>query len=77
MENKAVMIDMTEKLQVSPWKGIIRFQKRVKLSPRYIGPFQIKARGGKVAYRLDVLEELSGIHPTLQVSHLRKCLADE
>ncbi|KAD5318253.1 hypothetical protein E3N88_18199 [Mikania micrantha] len=64
-------------LKVSPWKGIIRFRKRGKLSPRYIGPFPIKARVGKVAYRLDLPEELSGIHPTFHVSHLRKCLADE
>ncbi|KAD3640528.1 hypothetical protein E3N88_29751 [Mikania micrantha] len=64
-------------LKVSPWKGIIRFRKRGKLSPRYIGPFQIKARVGKVAYRLDLPEELNGIHPTFHVSHLRKCLADE
>ncbi|KAD5317986.1 hypothetical protein E3N88_17932 [Mikania micrantha] len=64
-------------LKVSPWKGIIRFRKRGKLSPRYIGPFQIKARVGKVAYLLDLPEELNGIHPTFHVSHLRKCLADE
>ncbi|KAD2806024.1 hypothetical protein E3N88_39401 [Mikania micrantha] len=64
-------------LKVSPWKGIIRFRKRDKLSPRYIGPFRIEARVGKVAYRLDLPEELNGIHPTFHVSHLRKCLADE
>ncbi|KAD4585762.1 hypothetical protein E3N88_23363 [Mikania micrantha] len=64
-------------LKVSPWKGIIRFRKRGKLSPRYIGPFPIKARVGKVAYRLDLPEELNGIHPTFHVSHLRNCLADE
>ncbi|KAD7116834.1 hypothetical protein E3N88_04102 [Mikania micrantha] len=64
-------------LKVSPWKGIIRFQKRGNLSPRYIAPFQIKARVGKVAYLLDLPEELDGIHPTFHVSHLRKCLADK
>ncbi|KAD5802769.1 hypothetical protein E3N88_14129 [Mikania micrantha] len=64
-------------LKVSPWKGIIRFRKRGKLSPRYIGPFPIKARVGKVAYRLDLPEELNGIHPTFHVSHLRKYVADE
>ncbi|KAI3797402.1 hypothetical protein L1987_32659 [Smallanthus sonchifolius] len=64
-------------LKVSPWKGIIRFRKRGKLSPRFIGPFKILARVGQVAYRLDLPVELSGIHPTFHVSHLRKCLADD
>ncbi|KAD5803480.1 hypothetical protein E3N88_14840 [Mikania micrantha] len=64
-------------LKVSPWKGVIRFRKRGKLSPRFIGHFRIIARVGKVAYRLDLPDELSGIHPTFHVSHLRKCLADD
>ena len=64
-------------LKVSPWKGIIRFRKRGKLSPRYIGPFRIIARVGEVAYHLDLPAELEGIHSTFHVSHLRKCLADE
>ncbi|KAD6455061.1 hypothetical protein E3N88_09767 [Mikania micrantha] len=64
-------------LKISPWKGVIRFRKRGKLSPRFIGPFRIMARVGKVAYRLDLPDELSGIHPTFHVSHLRKCLADD
>ncbi|KAD3067395.1 hypothetical protein E3N88_35275 [Mikania micrantha] len=64
-------------LKVSPWKGVIRFRKRGKLSPRFIGPFRIMTRVGKVAYRLDLPDELSGIHPTFYVSHLRKCLADD
>ncbi|KAI3762252.1 hypothetical protein L1987_52677 [Smallanthus sonchifolius] len=64
-------------LKVSPWKGIIRFRKRGKLSPRFIRPFKIMARVGKVAYRLELPEELSGIHSTFHVSHLRKCLADD
>ncbi|KAK1422572.1 hypothetical protein QVD17_17855 [Tagetes erecta] len=64
-------------LKVSPWKGVIRFRKRGKLSPRFIGPFKIIARVGKVAYRLELPEELNGIHNTFHVSYLRKCLADE
>ena len=59
------------------WKGIIRFRKRGKLNPRFIGPFKVIARIGKVAYRLELPEELSKIHNTFHVSHLRKCLADE
>ncbi|XP_021984904.1 uncharacterized protein LOC110880755 [Helianthus annuus] len=64
-------------LKVSPWKGVIRFRKKGKLSPRFIRPFTIVERVGKVAYRLELPEELSGIHSTFHVSHLRKCLADE
>ncbi|KAK9051003.1 hypothetical protein SSX86_027628 [Deinandra increscens subsp. villosa] len=64
-------------LKVSPWKGVIRFRKRGKLSPRFIGPFKILARVGRVAYQLELPEELSGIHNTFHVSYLRKCLADE
>ena len=44
--------------------------------PRYVGPFKILERIGKVAYRLELPEELSNVHPTFHVSNLRKCLAD-
>ncbi|XP_022007198.1 uncharacterized protein LOC110906360 [Helianthus annuus] len=64
-------------LKVSPWKGVIRFRKRGKLSPRFIGPFKIIERVGKVAYRLELPDELSEIHGTFHVSQLRKCLAEE
>ncbi|CAH1418427.1 unnamed protein product [Lactuca virosa] len=64
-------------LKVSPWKGMIRFRKRGKLGPRYIGPFRIVARVGKVAYMLELPEELSRIHITFHVSQLRKCIMDQ
>nr|GEZ41909.1 hypothetical protein [Tanacetum cinerariifolium] len=64
-------------LKVSPWKGMIRFRKRGKLSPRYIGPFKILSRIGPVAYKLDLPQELHEIHNTFYVSNLKKCLADE
>nr|GEY56326.1 hypothetical protein [Tanacetum cinerariifolium] len=64
-------------LKVSPWKGVIRFRKRGKLSPRYIGPFKIIERIGPVAYKLELPEKLRGIHNTFHVSNLKKCLADE
>nr|GEY13273.1 putative reverse transcriptase domain-containing protein [Tanacetum cinerariifolium] len=64
-------------LKVFPWKGVIRFGKRGKLSPRYIGPFEIIERIGSVAYKLELPEKLYGIHNTLYVSNLKKCLADE
>ncbi|GJQ92512.1 reverse transcriptase domain-containing protein [Tanacetum coccineum] len=63
-------------LKVSPWKGVIRFGKKGKLAPRYVGPFEILERIGPVAYRLRLPEELSGIHDTFHVSNLKKCLAD-
>nr|GFA05918.1 putative reverse transcriptase domain-containing protein [Tanacetum cinerariifolium] len=64
-------------LKVSPWKGVIHFGKRGKLSPRYIGPFEIIKRIGPVAYKLELPEKLHGIHNTFYVSSLKKCLADE
>ncbi|GJQ93809.1 putative reverse transcriptase domain-containing protein [Tanacetum coccineum] len=63
-------------LKVSPWKGVIRFGKKGKLAPRYVGPFEILERVGPVAYRLRLPEELSGVHDTFHVSNLKKCLAD-
>nr|GEY43420.1 putative reverse transcriptase domain-containing protein [Tanacetum cinerariifolium] len=62
-------------LKVSLWKGTMRFGKRRKLSPRYIGPFNILARVGHVAYTLELPEDLKGIHSTFHVSNLKKCLA--
>ena len=64
-------------LKVSPWKGVVRFGKRGKLNPRYVGPFEILGRIGKVAYRLNLPEELSGVHNVFHVSNLKKCLSDE
>nr|GEV55101.1 putative reverse transcriptase domain-containing protein [Tanacetum cinerariifolium] len=64
-------------LKVSPWKGVIRFGKRRKLNPHYIGPFKISARVGIVAYRLELPEQLSRVHSTFHVSKLKKCMADE
>lgn len=64
-------------LKVSPWKGIIRFGKRGKLSPRFIGPFKILEKVNEQAYRLDLPPELDGIHSTFHVCYLRKCLANE
>ncbi|GJX55944.1 putative reverse transcriptase domain-containing protein [Tanacetum coccineum] len=55
-------------LKVSPWKGMIRFGKRGKPNPRYIGPFKILAKVGTVAYRLELLEQLSQFHSTFHVS---------
>jgi hypothetical protein len=64
-------------LKVSPWKGVVRFVKRGKLGPRFIGPFKIIERIGRVAYRLDLPPELDGVHNVFHVSNLRKCLVNE
>ncbi|GJV60369.1 putative reverse transcriptase domain-containing protein [Tanacetum coccineum] len=63
-------------LKVSSWKGVIRFGKKGKLAPRYVGPFEILEKIGPVAYRLRLPEELSNVHDTFHVSNLKKCLAD-
>ncbi|GJZ81776.1 putative reverse transcriptase domain-containing protein [Tanacetum coccineum] len=63
-------------LKVSPWKGAVRFRKRGKLNPCYIGPFKILARVGHVAYTLELPEELKGIHSNFHVLNLKKCLAE-
>nr|GEV09985.1 retrotransposon protein, putative, Ty1-copia subclass [Tanacetum cinerariifolium] len=64
-------------LKVSPWKGVVRFGKRGKLNPRYVGPFKVLERIGDVAYKLDLPEELSRVHNTFHVSNLKKCQANE
>nr|GFB26276.1 reverse transcriptase domain-containing protein [Tanacetum cinerariifolium] len=57
--------------------GVVRFGKRGKLNPRYVGPFKILERIGDVAYKLDLPEELSRVHNTFHVSNLKKYHADE
>ncbi|GJV51622.1 putative reverse transcriptase domain-containing protein [Tanacetum coccineum] len=64
-------------LKVSPWKGVVRFGKRGKLNPRFVGPFKVIKRVGDVAYKLELPEELSRVHNTFHVSNLKKCYADE
>ncbi|GKC74794.1 hypothetical protein Tco_1120677 [Tanacetum coccineum] len=64
-------------LKFSPWKGVVRFGKRGKLNPRYVGPFKVLEKVGEVAYKLELPEELSRVHNTFHVSNLKKCHADE
>ncbi|GJW29543.1 putative reverse transcriptase domain-containing protein [Tanacetum coccineum] len=64
-------------LKVSPWKGVVRFGKRGKLNPRYVGPFKVLEKVGSVAYKLELPQELSRVHNTFHVSNLKKCYADE
>ncbi|GKC72118.1 putative reverse transcriptase domain-containing protein [Tanacetum coccineum] len=61
-------------LKVSPWKGVVRFGKKGKLAPRFVGPFEIIEKVGPMAYRLDFPKELNGVHDTFHVSNLKNFL---
>ncbi|GJT80828.1 putative reverse transcriptase domain-containing protein [Tanacetum coccineum] len=63
--------------KVSPWKGVVRFGKRGKLNPRYVRHFKVLAKVRRVAYRLELPQELSRVHHTFHVSNLKKCYDDE
>ncbi|GKA41940.1 hypothetical protein Tco_0734600 [Tanacetum coccineum] len=63
-------------LKLSPWKGVVRFRKKGKLAPRYVGPFEILERISPLAYRLRLPQLLSSVHDTFHVSNMKKCLAD-
>ncbi|KAI3686167.1 hypothetical protein L1987_79840 [Smallanthus sonchifolius] len=76
-ETSDKIIQICDNIRVSPWKGVIRFGKKGKLAPRYVGPFKILERIGKVAYKLELPPSLGNVHPTFHVSNLKKCLADE
>ena len=57
-------------------KGVMRFRKRGKLSPCYIGPYLILKKIGTVAYELELLTSLGFVHPVFYVSMLKKCIGD-
>ena len=61
-------------LKVSPMRGIRRFNVKGKLAPRYVGPFKVLERKGEVAYRLELLLSLSGVHDVFHISQLKRCL---
>ncbi|GJX26999.1 putative reverse transcriptase domain-containing protein [Tanacetum coccineum] len=64
-------------LKVSPWKGVVRFGKRGKLNPIYVGPFKVLEQVGSVAYKLELPQELRRVHNTFHVSNLKKCYVDK
>ncbi|GJT94459.1 putative reverse transcriptase domain-containing protein, partial [Tanacetum coccineum] len=64
-------------LKVSPWKGVLRFGKRGKLNPRYVGPFKVLEKVGSVAYKLELPQELSRVHNMFHVSNLKKCYSED
>ena len=63
-------------LKVMPKRRVVRFSKRGKLSPRFIGPFEILERVGTVAYRLDLPPSISGVYKVFHISMLRKYTPD-
>ncbi|GJX62556.1 putative reverse transcriptase domain-containing protein [Tanacetum coccineum] len=64
-------------LKVSPWKGVVRFGKRGKLNPRYVGPFKVLEKVGAIVYKLELSQELSRVHNTFHVSNLKRCYSDD
>ncbi|GJS93207.1 putative reverse transcriptase domain-containing protein [Tanacetum coccineum] len=68
--------EIEESKLIGPELGQETTDKKGKLAPRYVGPFEILERIGPVAYRLRLPEELSSVHDTFHVSNLKKCLAD-
>ena len=63
-------------LKVSPMKGVLMFDKKEKLAPRYIGPFKILERINAIAYRLVLPPDMSPVHLVFHVSMLRKYISD-
>lgn len=63
-------------LKISTWKGVMRFEKKGKLNPRYIGPFEVLERVGKTSYTLALPPKLSHVHNVLHVSMLRNYIRD-
>nr|XP_016472019.1 PREDICTED: uncharacterized protein LOC107794075 [Nicotiana tabacum] len=63
-------------LRVSPMKGVMRFGKKGKLSPRYVRPYRVTQRIGQVAYRLELPPEMSFVHLVFHVSMLKKVVGD-
>ncbi|GJS53782.1 putative reverse transcriptase domain-containing protein [Tanacetum coccineum] len=57
-------------------EGVVSFGNKGKIAPRFVGSFEIIEKVGVVAYRLDLPDELNGVHDTFHVSNLKKCLAD-
>ena len=63
-------------LKVMPKRGVVRFSKQGKLSPRHIGPSEVLEKVGTVAYRLALPPNLSSVHEVFHVSMLRKYTPD-
>ncbi|XP_057518433.1 uncharacterized protein LOC130799348 [Amaranthus tricolor] len=75
---RALEFEVGEKvlLKVSPTKGVMRFGRKGKFSPRFIGPYEVLERIGEVAYRLALPMNLAKVHNVFHISQLRKCVHD-
>ena len=78
LKRKDIQYEIGEKvfLKVSPWKKVVRFGRKGKLSPRFIGSYEVIDKVGPVAYRLALLPELEKIHNVFHVSMLRRYRLD-
>ena len=78
IKRKALELEIEDKvfLRVAPMKGVMRFGKKGKLSPRFVGPFEVLERVGEVAYRIALPPALSGVHNVFHESMLRKYISD-
>ena len=63
-------------MKISRMKGVVRYGKKGKLSPRYVGSYKIWQMVGKVTYELKLPSELTSVHPVFHVSMLKKCIGD-
>ena len=78
MKRKDIRYEISEKvfLKVLPWKKVMRFGKKGKLSPRFIGPYEVIEKAGPVAYRLALPPKLEKIYNVFHVSMLRRYQSD-
>ena len=78
LKRKDIQYEIGDKvfLKVSPWKKVMRFGKKDKLNPRFIGPYEVIKKVGPVAYRLALPLELEKIHNVFHVSMLRRYRSD-
>ena len=78
MKRKDIRYEIGKKvfLKVPPWKKVMRFGKKGKLSPRFIGPYEVIEKVGRMAYRLALPPDLEKIHNVFHVSMLRRYQSD-
>ena len=74
MKRKDIQYEISDKvlLKVPPWKKVMRFRKKGKLSPRFIGPYEVIEKVGPVEYHLALPPELEKIHNVFHLSMLRR-----